>query len=131
MEAFLTILFFLIVFMIFVIVTAEVPDEFKEDKLKERFNPYHDEEEPSVISLYNGGYKRYLASPEWKAIASKVRTRDKVCVKCSSAYGLQVHHLTYKNVYFEENHLDDLVTLCSTCHRNVNHRPILETWPGQ
>jgi predicted HNH restriction endonuclease len=28
-----------------------------------------------------------------------------------------VHHLRYTHIYDEINHLEDLITLCETCHK--------------
>lgn len=36
------------------------------------------------------------------------------CVVCNSTYMLNVHHLTYRNVYNEQD--KDLITLCHKCH---------------
>lgn len=36
------------------------------------------------------------------------------CVVCNSSYMLNVHHLTYRNVYNEQD--KDLITLCHKCH---------------
>ncbi len=132
MGTFFTVVFLVFCFVVFLIATTPLPKELKDHSPKEKFNPYpeREDDQSQVLHLYNGGYKTYLTSPEWKSIASKVRARDKACVICGSVHGLQVHHTTYKNVFYEDTHLDDLITLCSDCHRNVNHRPILNTWPG-
>lgn len=60
------------------------------------------------------GYSEYLASPEWKALADKVKARDKCCVLCSSTKELEAHHRTYERIGIEE--MDDLVTVCNPCH---------------
>ncbi|MGL5749650.1 MAG: HNH endonuclease, partial [Paraclostridium sp.] len=69
----------------------------------------------------NNKYKEYLKSDKWSEIRKIILSRDNnKCVKCSSSKNLQVHHSTYDNIFNEENNLDDLVTLCKTCH-NVEH----------
>jgi hypothetical protein len=60
------------------------------------------------------GYKEYLASPEWKELADKVKSRDKCCVLCGRTEQLEAHHRTYERIGVEE--LDDLVTVCNPCH---------------
>jgi predicted transcriptional regulator len=65
-------------------------------------------------------YLDYLLSDEWKDKANKVKERDgNQCVQCGSDKQLEVHHLTYDNIY--EEPLEDLVTLCHTCHEKEHH----------
>jgi 5-methylcytosine-specific restriction endonuclease McrA len=73
-------------------------------------------------------YLEYLASSEWlikksKLVSQYLRRKWLVsCSHCNSQKNLQVHHLTYKNIYKEK--LSDLVFLCSICHekRHKNFR---------
>jgi len=52
----------------------------------------------------------------WKAIRWKVMERDGYkCTKCPNTTSLVVHHLTYERYGHEL--LEDLVTLCTDCHR--------------
>ena len=66
------------------------------------------------------GYKAYLKSNTWRTKREKVLVRDGCCTRCQSRRNLQVHHLTYANVYAEP--LEDLVTLCENCHRWTHHQ---------
>lgn len=60
-------------------------------------------------------YEAYLQTEAFDRIRQKVFARDHYrCVVCESMDYLQVHHLTYDNVYHEE--LEDLITLCRQCH---------------
>lgn len=62
------------------------------------------------------GYSAYLLSPRWKLTREATLRRDgRCCVRCGKHEHLQVHHQTYARLGDER--LDDLVTLCSTCHR--------------
>lgn len=64
-------------------------------------------------------YQAYIKSPEWKAVAFKVRERDKVCRCCGRTEDqevLTVHHSTYRNLYNEGEHLEELILLCKRCH---------------
>jgi 5-methylcytosine-specific restriction endonuclease McrA len=66
-------------------------------------------------------YSTYLQSPHWQALRDQVLERDKHrCTKCSAADKLQVHHLSYKRLGYEE--LDDLKTLCQSCHQAIHGR---------
>lgn len=71
-------------------------------------------------------YERYLKSEQWQRIA---RTRLKIdeyqCQACGTrgtqGNQLQVHHMTYKHIYHEENYVfEDLVTLCYSCHKMIH-----------
>lgn len=81
-------------------------------------------------------YTKYIASKEFKEIKDIVFERDNYsCCSCgwniseydpdkkSNKRTLQCHHKTYKHLYDEKNHLDDLSTLCSVCHRAIHSAP--------
>lgn len=71
--------------------------------------------------LWHIKYKRYLKSSRWKAKRWIVLQRDNfICSKCKRKHRLQIHHLTYKNVFHEP--LRDLVTLCRLCHKKQHKR---------
>ena len=78
-------------------------------------------------------YYEYLNSPEWKKIAYKRMEIDNfICQGCGSKGNslnvLQVHHLSYQNIYHEDIY-HDLVTVCRSCHcilHNTLHRVINE-----
>lgn len=68
-------------------------------------------------------YHKYLKSAAWRKIARLVLERDNFkCCRCPSINILQVHHKTYAHIYFEKEHLDDLETLCSICHKKETIR---------
>ncbi|MGL5713052.1 MAG: HNH endonuclease [Paraclostridium sp.] len=68
-------------------------------------------------------YKEYLKSDEWKNIRELVLKRDnRKCVLCGSDDRLHIHHKTYKNIFNEIEHLDDLITLCNKCHANEHNK---------
>lgn len=69
-------------------------------------------------------YSFFLETKYWKWVRRLVIKRDgNKCTKCLSKINLQVHHLSYKNHFNEHNHLEDLVTLCVTCHDNCHSIP--------
>jgi len=79
------------------------------------------------IPLDNNGrvcYKKYISSAEWDKIRKKVLKRDEYkCSHCGDdKTSLHVHHLTYANLGDEENHLEDLTTLCVKCHKKIHNR---------
>ncbi|MGL5922132.1 HNH endonuclease [Chroococcidiopsis sp.] len=62
-------------------------------------------------------YKAYLASPYWQAVAAAVINRDRKCTKCGATKRLEVHHLSYAHRGQEHLYLQDLTTLCRSCHK--------------
>jgi 5-methylcytosine-specific restriction endonuclease McrA len=74
--------------------------------------------------------KRYRASAArkargrhaWRLAREAARRRDgNCCRRCGSTQGLQVHHVTPVSEGGERYALDNLVTLCSSCHA-AQHR---------
>lgn len=66
-------------------------------------------------------YERYLASPHWQYVKRLVLARDGYrCRQCGMKRGLNVHHRTYAHMGHEQEHLNDLVTLCRR-HHNAQH----------
>ncbi len=66
-------------------------------------------------------YKSFLLSVYWQRVRLLILERDNFqCVKCSNLKYLQVHHLTYKNHCWEHLHLEDLITVCSNCHKKIH-----------
>lgn len=76
--------------------------------------------------MNNAKYREYLQSPKWKNIArQRMEIDGNKCVMCGSrgttANPLEVHHLSYRYLYREENRIyEDLVTLCHACHKQVH-----------
>jgi 5-methylcytosine-specific restriction endonuclease McrA len=61
-------------------------------------------------------YKDYLNSNEWAQIRIDLfNIRGKKCEDCGNTKRLQIHHLTYKNIFNEEP--EDLKILCKNCHQ--------------
>ena len=61
-------------------------------------------------------YRKYLLSDEWAQIRIDLfNHRGKQCELCLSKNKLEVHHLTYKNIFNEEP--EDLMILCKSCHK--------------
>jgi len=66
-------------------------------------------------------YKHYLKSDKWQHKRFLVLQRDGFkCRRCGSKNQLNVHHLTYANVFNEP--LCDLITLCRKCHKQEHHK---------
>lgn len=62
-------------------------------------------------------YYRFLKSKYWDIIRKIVLKRDKYrCTVCGYKYNLQIHHTTYKHLYNEHNHIEDLLTVCGKYH---------------
>lgn len=71
-------------------------------------------------------YENYLKSDKWRRIATeRIRIDGYKCCSCgcrgTTANPLEVHHLSYRNIYHEENRIyEDLVTLCHICHKQLH-----------
>lgn len=74
-------------------------------------------------------YKLYMKSEPWKVIREMCLIRSGfMCEKCGKmgkqvggSESLHIHHLHYMN--FGQEDMGDLMTLCSSCHKNI-HRGI-------
>ncbi len=65
-------------------------------------------------------YKKYLLSNEWAQLKIDLfEYRGKECEKCGETKYLQVHHLSYKNIFHEEP--EDLMILCKSCHKKEHN----------
>ena len=75
-------------------------------------------------------YRKYLRSDKWKRKRNERLVIDKCrCQECGIQSNLQIHHLTYKNV-FNEN-MEDLTTLCIDCHQKKHKNKRLKNWKNQ
>lgn len=65
-------------------------------------------------------YEWYITSPQWKEKRAQRMAIDGIkCALCGSRHNLQVHHITYERLGFE-NIETDLITLCHTCHERLH-----------
>lgn len=72
-------------------------------------------------------YLDYLKTPEWKKKSIDRKKIDEYrCQMCGKPYDLNVPHITYIHVYHEP--MDDLITLCSCCHKKVHEEM---KWEGR
>lgn len=71
-------------------------------------------------------YKEYLKTEKWKRIVEKrLKIDGYQCVMCgtrgTAENKLEVHHLSYKFLYHEEDRIyQDLCTLCHLHHKAVH-----------
>lgn len=60
-------------------------------------------------------YAERRKTTEWSILKKRIHCRDKYrCRLCGDDEQLHVHHRTYTN--YGEERLDDLITLCNSCH---------------
>jgi hypothetical protein len=70
-------------------------------------------------------YAIYLASDAWREARRAFYARyPRRCRRCKTTRRLQLHHTTYRHIFDELNHLDDLVCLCKRCHAQVHDKPV-------
>jgi 5-methylcytosine-specific restriction endonuclease McrA len=68
-------------------------------------------------------YRTYLQSEAWRHKRRWVLFRDeRQCQHCGSRTQLEVHHRHYRNLGREK--LEDLITLCKTCHQQQHGKPL-------
>jgi len=66
-------------------------------------------------------YNEYLYTDHWRMVRQLVLQRDdRECLFCGKRTTLQIHHNTYDHRGVEEFHLDDLITVCSRCHKKIH-----------
>ena len=66
-------------------------------------------------------YCDYLRTLYWSIIRSYVFfSRGKKCEKCNESRKLEVHHLSYDHLGEEYKYLNELIILCTACHK-LNH----------
>lgn len=89
------------------------------DKVTSEFTcAYHTQnaEMSNVKSNRQSAYYDYLQSDHWTQLREKILERDnRACVVCGRNNNLQVHHKVYRP-RLEDAALEDLETLCRTCH---------------
>lgn len=73
-------------------------------------------------------YKWYVnSSSEWKQIRDIVLDRDehrcRCCGRTAEEAPLSVHHSEYTHLFDEQEHLEDLITLCKYCHSGIHRVP--------
>lgn len=68
-------------------------------------------------------YEAFLLTPYWRSVRKKILDRDNHrCQMCGSENLLHVHHVTYIHHFSEMDHLEDLITLCKKCHKEVHRK---------
>lgn len=67
-------------------------------------------------------YKRFLRSEYWKHVRELCfELNGKICGVCRVTSRLQVHHTTYDHRGSEHRHMEDLVVLCESCHKEEHN----------
>lgn len=62
----------------------------------------------------------YRVSDAWRAMCQRIKDRDgHECRVCGNMQELEVHHMTYANLYNEPLH--HLITLCHSCHHAIHY----------
>lgn len=72
-------------------------------------------------------YQAYLRSSWFKRVKEVVMERDNHRCQCCNTPDterrMNVHHKCYDHIGDELNHLDDMILLCSVCHRAIHSAP--------
>ena len=76
----------------------------------------------AIFQKKRNDYNVFLRSAYWKKVRLLVLERDnKTCQVCGSKKTLHVHHKTYEHHFSELEHLEDLITLCKSCHEKEHN----------
>lgn len=79
----------------------------------------------SLIIMDREKYKEYLLSPAWREFRKKVFEHyGKKCSECHRTKQLDIHHLTYENIFNEK--LEDVKVLCRKHHAKVHGIKLVE-----
>ncbi|MBW1676868.1 MAG: HNH endonuclease [Deltaproteobacteria bacterium] len=71
--------------------------------------------------------EEYYKCEEWEKVRIFALHRAKHrCQRCGASGVLQVHHLTYDNLYNEKP--EDLEVLCKKCHKKADSEREYENW---
>lgn len=66
-------------------------------------------------------YRDYLASEVWEGIRSRRLAFDHYqCCLCHTGKQLEVHHITYPEIWGKEDIVNDLMTVCHDCHQLIH-----------
>lgn len=67
------------------------------------------------------GYYEFLGTPYWAAVSARAKYKAKFrCQLCNQKGSLQTHHRTYGHHGTEHLHMEDLIVLCSSCHKSFH-----------
>lgn len=70
---------------------------------------------PVYENTWKAQYRRYLRSPEWRALKERVLRRDGyMCQCCLNAPAVEVHHESY--AYMRDTPAYLLQSVCRPCH---------------
>ena len=68
-------------------------------------------------------YAKLLKDPRWRDKRLEILERDdNKCTECGSNYRLHVHHKIYEDINPWEYNNEDLITLCSNCHKQYHEQ---------
>lgn len=65
-------------------------------------------------------YNKYISSNLWRARREKhFQMKGRICACCQSTKSIHAHHSSYEN-FATEKEIEDLVSLCKTCHFDLH-----------
>lgn len=71
----------------------------------------------------NSIYYAYIKSRDWhEKVNERLHVDGYRCQICGTAMNLTVHHITYDHLGYEP--MEDLITLCRECHKNIHEADI-------
>ena len=98
----------------------------KADKWRKK---WQEDKQITEVHERRRNYYDYMHSEEWRKKRLKVLKRDGFrCQMCGTAKNLRVHHINYEHLGTDAE-LDDLITLCDTCHTQIHAQDIKKKQP--
>lgn len=116
------------------VLSGKIPGADPEEKLSAYLREHDlpakfDHEFSKMIILEHAGplrsmpYRDFLQSPYWVLIREVIRYRGRYrCQLCNSRGALNVHHKTYEHRGYEHCFMEDLISLCRTCHSKFHDK---------
>lgn len=99
-----------------------------ERKLNVKHSKLKKSKEVKAIDERKELYSKYLKSKEWKKIRNLVFLQmGKKCCRCNENKTLEIHHITYKNIFKEK--IEDLEVVCKPCHVKIHRKELPFTKP--
>ena len=93
--------------------------DFDKEKEQQEFTKPVEPHQPTKLKHDRYKYLKYIQSPEWRKKSLKIKQEANFrCKSCNSPTNLQTHHISYKNLYNEQE--GQLVCLCGDCHQELH-----------
>lgn len=104
---------------------ASIPKDIEiplmNEKLRDCYYNNNDKQFENFFDVFS--YNEYITSDEWYAKRPKIfELKGKKCTICGNEDNLDIHHLNYDTLgYEEDNNYQDVIPLCRDCHEKIHN----------